>query len=185
MVIITQGILVAFVILPIFLGFSVHPAIADPLNNTLRQRIGDYDIEINTLPADPISEKETVINIMITTVSNIPVTDTPIVIRISEEDNELIRTQPILLSGGHYSYEYKFNKSGTFLFSINILDNLVVGESMDSNNELIFDFPIRVSEPYSVEISKMILPITITIILIASILSWVLLMKFKKSKKAT
>lgn len=183
MIMITQSVLVAFVILTIFSWFSVHPALADPLSNSLRQRIGDYDIQINTLPTDPISEKETVINIMITTVSNIPITDTPIVIRISDENNELIRTQPILLSGGHYSYEYKFNKSGIFLFSIDILDNLVVGDSIDSNKELIFDFPIRVSEPYSAEIVKMTLPITFTIAVIGSVISLVLLMKFKKSRK--
>lgn len=185
MIIITRSMLIAFVILTIFSWFSVHPALADALSNSLRQRIGDYDIQINTLPTAPISEKETVINMMITTVSNIPVTDTPIVIRISDENNELIRTQPILLSGGHYSFEYKFNKSGIFLFSIDILDNLVVGDSIDSNKELIFDFPIRVSEPYSAEIVKMTLPITITIAVIGSVISLVLLMKFKKSKKVT
>jgi hypothetical protein len=175
--------LIAIVILTIFLWFSFHPALADPLSNSLRQRIGDYDIQISTLPTVPISEKETIINIMITTVSNMPVTDTPIVIRISDENNELIRTQPILLSGGHYSYDHKFNKSGIFLFSIDVLDNLVVGNSIDSNNELIFDFPIRVSEPYSAEIAKMTLPITITIAAIGSVVSLVLLMKFKKRRR--
>ena len=183
MIIITQSVLVAFAILTISSWFQVHLAIADSLSNSLQQRIGDYDIEINTLPTEPISEKETVINIIITTVSNIPVTDTPVVITISEENKQLIRSQPILLSGGHYSYEYKFNKSGTFLFSIDILDNLVVGNSIDSKNELIFDFPIRVSEPYSAEIAKMTLPIIITIAAIGSVISWLLLMKFKKSKK--
>lgn len=185
MIIITQSMLIAIVILAIFSWFSLHPALADPLGNSLQQRIGDYDIQISTLPTVPISEKETNINIMITSVSNMPITDTPIVIRISDENNELIRTQPILLSGGHYSYDYKFNKSGIFLFSIDVLDNLVVGNSIDSNNELIFDFPIRVSEPYSAEIAKMALPITIIIAAIGSVISWVLLMKFKKTKKVT
>jgi len=179
----TQSVLISIVILTIFSVFSLHPALADPLGNSLRQRIGDYDIQISTLPTVPISEKETIINLMITSVSNMPVTDTPIVIRISDENNELIRTQPILLSGGHYSYDYKFNKSGIFLFSIDVLDNLVVGNSNDSNNELIFDFPIRVSEPYSAEIAKMRLPITIAIAAIGSVVSLVLLMRFKKIRR--
>ena len=128
--------LIAIVILAIFSWFSLHPALADPLGNSLQQRIGDYDIQISTLPTVPISEKETNINIMITSVSNMPITDTPIVIRISDENNELIRTQPTLLSGGHYSFNHNFNKSGVFLFSIDILDNLVIGNSIDSSNEL-------------------------------------------------
>jgi hypothetical protein len=183
MIIITQNVLVVFVVLSVFLWFSLHPALADPLSNSLRQRIGDYDIQINTLPIVPISGKETIINIRVNTVSNIPVTDTPIVIRISDENNELIRTQPILLSSGHYSYDYNFNKSGIFLLSIDILDNPVLGDSFDSNKKLIFDFPIRVSEPYSAEIVKMTLPITITVFAIGSVISLVLLRKFKKSKK--
>jgi hypothetical protein len=176
--------LFAFVILAIFSWFSVHPALADPLSNSLRQRIGDYDIQINTLPTDPISEKETIINIMITTVSNIPVTDTPIVIRISDENNELIRTQPILLSGGHYSYDYKFNISGIFLLSIDILDSLAVGDSNHSNNELIFDFPIRVSEPFWVDMANLALPIIIAAAA-GCVGSLILLKKLKKSKNIT
>ncbi|MGI0034054.1 MAG: hypothetical protein ACRD97_12400, partial [Nitrososphaeraceae archaeon] len=112
-----------FVIFTIFSWYSVHLALADVLSNSLRQRIGDYDIQIGTTPSNPISGRETSINIRITTVSNDPVTDTPIVIKISDENKELIRTQPILLSSGHYPFNYVFNRSGVFLFSIDILNN--------------------------------------------------------------
>jgi hypothetical protein len=183
--IIIASFLISIVILSSILWFSHNPTLADPLDNSLRQRIGDYDIQISTFPTVPISGKETMINIMVTSVSNMPVTDTPIIFRVSDENDELIRTQPILLSGGHYSFNYNFNKSGIFLFSIDILDNLVIGNSIGSSNELIFDFPIRVSEPYSAEINKMTLPITITVTAIGSVMSWLLLMKFKKSKKVS
>jgi len=156
---------------------------ADLLSNSLQQRIGDYDVRINSVPSNPISGQETRINIMITTVSNNPITDTPVTIRISDERDELVRTQPILLSSGHFSYNYSFDKSGIFLLSIDILDNPAVGDSNDSNKKLIFDFPIRVSEPYSAEIAKLTLPITITAVATGSVISWVLLRKFKKSKK--
>jgi hypothetical protein len=156
---------------------------ADLLSNSLQQRIGDYDVRINTVPRDPISGQETRINIMFTTVSNNPITDTPITIGISDESDKLERTQPILLSSGHFSYTHSFNKSGIFLLSIDILDNPVVGDSNDSNKKLIFDFPIRVSEPYSAEIANLTLPITITAVATGSVISLVLLKKFKKSKK--
>ena len=185
MILITRSLLISIVIVSNILWFSHHPTLADPLDNSLRQRIGDYDIQISTLPTAPISGKETSIKIMITSVSNLPVTDTPIIIRVSDENNELIRTHPILLSGGHYSYNYNFNKSGIFLFSIEVLDDLASRNSIDSSNELIFDFPIRVSEPYLAEIVKMTLPLTVTIVAIISVISWLMIAKFKKSKKMT
>ena len=164
---------------------TVHSVSADLLSNSLQQRIGDYDVSINAVPRDPISGQETRINIMITTVSNNPITDTPIAIRISDERDELVRTQPILLSSGHLSYNYSFNNSGIFLLSIDILDNPAVGDSNDSNKKLSFDFPIRISEPYSAEIANLKFPIIITAVATGSVISLVLLKKFKKSKKVT
>ena len=164
---------------------TVQSVSADLLSNSLQQRIGDYDVSINAVPREPISGQETRINIMITTVSNNPITDTPIAIRISDERDELVRTQPILLSSGHFSYNYSFNNSGIFLLSIDILDNPAVGDSNDSNKKLSFDFPIRVSEPYSAEIANLKFPIIIAAVATGSVISLVLLKKFKKSKKVT
>ncbi|TLX92318.1 MAG: hypothetical protein E6K97_02045 [Thaumarchaeota archaeon] len=158
-------------------------ALADILSNSLEQRIGDYDIQINTVPKVPISGQETRINIRIATVSNNPIIDTPITIRISDEKNELIRTQPILLPSGHYAYNYIFNKAGIFLLSIDILDNPAVGNFNDSNKKLVFDFPITISEPITVELTSLTLPITITALVIGSAITFVLLKRFKRSKK--
>jgi hypothetical protein len=169
----------SFVILIIGSISSAQMALADVLSNSLQQRIGDYDIQVNTVPTVPISGQQSSINIMITTVSNNPIIDTPIAIKISDEKNELIRTQPILLQSGHYSYNYIFNKAGIFLLSIDILNNPAVGYSNDSNKKLVFDFPITVSEPISVQLTSLALPITLTAIAIGSIL---LLVLFKKSK---
>jgi hypothetical protein len=153
------------------------------LSNSLQQRIGDYDIQINTVPKVPNWGQETRINIRIATVSNNPITDTPITIKISDEKNELIRTQPILLPSGHYSYNYTFKKPGIFLLSIDILDNPAIGEINDSNKKLVFDFPITISESISMQLTSLTLPITVTAVAIGSILTFVLLKKFKSSKK--
>ncbi len=163
--------------------FSVQVVLADILTNSLQQRIGDYDIQINTVPKVPIPGQETRINIRITTVSNNPITDTPITIRISDEKNELIRTQPILLPSGHYAYNYIFNKAGIFLLSIDILESPTIGEFNDSNKKLVFDFPITVSELISVELTSLTLPIAITAVAIGSVIAFVLLKRFKRSKK--
>ena len=174
---------ISYILIVISALSTVQSISADLLTNSLQQRIGDYDVSINAVPKDPISGQETRINIMITTVSNNPITDTPITIRISDERDELVRTQPILLSSGHFSYNYIFNKSGIFLLSIDIIDNPALGDANDSNKKLSFDFPIRVSEPYSAEIANLTLPITIAAVATGSVISLVLLKKFKKSKK--
>ena len=178
-------LLIPYILIVICTLSTVQSISADLLNNSLQQRIGDYDVSINAVPKDPISGQETRINIMITTVSNNPITDTPIVIRISDERDELVRTQPILLSSGHFSYKYSFNNSGIFLLSIDILDNPTVGDSIESNKKVSFDFPIRVSEPYSAEIANLKFPIIIAAAATGSVISFVLLKKFKKGKKVT
>lgn len=173
----------SFVILIIGSISSVQLVLADLLSNSLQQRIGDYDIQINTVPKVPISGQETRINIRITTVSNNPITDTPIMIKISDEKNELIRTQPILLPSGHYSYSYIFNKAGIFLLSIDILDNPAIGDFNDSNKKIAFDFPISVSEPILVQLTSLTLPITLIGVVIGTVIAFVLLKRFKRSKK--
>lgn len=119
-----------------------------------------------------------------TTVSNNPITDTPIIIRISDEREELVRTQPILLTNGHHSYNYKFDRSGLFLLSIDILENPLAGDSSDSNKQATFDFPIRVSDPITADIVNWAVPIII-VAAVGSVVSFIVLKKRKKSKKIT
>jgi len=132
----------------------------------------------------PILGQGTRINIMMTTVSNNPITDTPIIIRISDEKEELVRTKPILLTNGHHSYNYKFNTSGLFLLSIDILENPIAGDSNDSNKQVTFDFPIRVSEPITADIANLAVPITV-VAAVGSVASFIVLKKRKKSKEIT
>jgi hypothetical protein len=87
------------------------------------------------------------------------------------------------LPSGHYSYNYIFNKAGIFLLSIDILDNPAIGEFNDSNKKLVFDFPITISEPIPAEITALSLPITVTAVAIGSVIAFVLLKRFKRSKK--
>ena len=163
---------------------SLQTVSADLLSNSLQQRIGDYDVRINTMPMTPISGQYTRINIMIATVSNNPITDTPITIRISNEREELARSQPILLSNGHHSYDYKFDKSGLFLLSIDILENPLAGDSNESNKLVTFDFPLRVSEPISADIGNLAVPIALAAAA-GSVVSFIVLRKLKKSKNIT
>jgi hypothetical protein len=156
---------------------------ADMLTNSIRQRIGDYDIQINTVPARPISGQDTHINIRISSVSNIPVTDTPMVIRISDGKHQLFETNPVFLSSGHYTYNYKFDRAGLFLVSVDILDNMQNLNPSDPNGTLNFDFPIRISEPFLAEIDSLIITITVIGTVTGAIIILILFRKYKYSKK--
>lgn len=176
--------LILIVTIAVNLVSTLQIVSADLLSNSLQQRIGDYDVRINTMPMVPISGQETRINIMITTVSNNPITDTPIVIRISNEREELTKSQPVLLSSGHHPYVYNFDKSGIYLLSIDILDNPFAGDTNNSNRMLTFDFPIHVSEPFSVNMANLALPVIITAAA-GSVASLIVLKKLKKRKNVT
>lgn len=176
--------LILIVTIAVNLVSTLQIVSADLLSNSLQQRIGDYDVRINTMPMVPISGQETRINIMMATVSNNPITDTPIIIRISNEREELAKSQPVLLSSGHHPYVYNFDKSGTYLLSIDILDNPLAGDSNNSDRMLTFDFPIRISEPFSVDMANLALPV-IMIAAVGSIVSLIVLKKLKKRKKVT
>lgn len=176
--------LILIVTIAVNLVSTLQIVSADLLSNSLQQRIGDYDVRINTMPMVPISGQETRINIMIATVSNNPITDTPIIIRISNEKEELTKSQPVLLSSGHHPYVYNFDKSGTYLLSIDILDNPLAGDSNNSNRMLTFDFPIRISEPFSVDMANLAIPVIMTAA-VGFIASLIVLKKLRKRKKVT
>ena len=170
-----------FTCVTIFIALS-HPqqlVSADILTNSIQQRIGDYDIQINTVPSVPISGHETRINIRIGAVSNIPITDTLIVMKISDEKKELVRTQPVLLSTGHYSYEYIFSKPGTYLLSVEIPDSNSIRDLSNSSKNLTFDFPIQISEPFLAQLNSLLVPIMALVAVIGSI---IIIALFKKSK---
>ncbi|MGA7007568.1 MAG: hypothetical protein WBY28_10885, partial [Nitrososphaeraceae archaeon] len=97
---------------------------ADTLRSALRQKIGNYDVQLSTAPVNPIAGKEAIIMVKISSTSDdFPITDIPIVIRVSRDNVELTRTNPIFISGGHYKYSYKFKTPGVYGFDIDLLNN--------------------------------------------------------------
>ena len=90
----------------------VETVYADTLRSALRQKIGNYDVQLSTAPVNPIAGKETSIMVKISSTSDdFPITDIPIVIRVSRDNVELTRTDPIFISGGHYKYSYMFQNT--------------------------------------------------------------------------
>ena len=136
--------MVIFAITTIFR--PVETIYADMLTSALRQKIGNYDVQLSTAPVNPIAGKEAIIMVRISSNSDdFPITDIPIVIRVSRDNVELTRTNPIFISGGHYKYSYMFKTPGVYGFDIDLLNNSLAVDSQ-TNQQATFEFPIQVSD---------------------------------------
>jgi hypothetical protein len=87
-------------------------AFADPLQNAYRQRIGNYDVEMTTEPKSPAVGAPASILVRIAGVNGDDLIDIPIRIALAklggDTVQEIVRTNPIVVPYGHYTYDYTF-----------------------------------------------------------------------------
>lgn len=144
----------------------VETIYADTLRSLLRQKIGNYDVQLSTAPVNPIAGKETIIMIKISSTSDdFPVTDIPLVIRVSRDNVELTRTDPIFISGGHYKDSYIFKTPGVYGFGLDLLNNSLAIDSQ-TNLQATFEFPIQVSDFSSLSLTSILGPIGLIIVIL-------------------
>jgi hypothetical protein len=115
---------------------------ADTIKGAIRQRIGNYDMEMKTLPQNPVVNTNSKIQLRIGSVEGDELVDTPIVMRISKGGSELTRTNPISVTYGHFIFPYTFNQSGIYSLDVDVYDT-----SFNYQN-ITFTFPITVISPY-------------------------------------
>ena len=115
---------------------------ADTIKGAIRQRIGNYDMEMKTLPQNPVVNTNSKIQLRIGSVEGDELVDIPIVIRISKGGSELTRTNPISVTYGHFTFPYTFNQSGIYSLDVDVYDT-----SYNSQN-ITFTFPITVVSPF-------------------------------------
>jgi hypothetical protein len=111
---------------------------ADIIKGAIRQRIGNYDMEVKTLPQNPVVNTNSKIQLRVGSVEGDELVDIPIVIRISKGGSELTRTNPISVTYGHFTFPYTFNQSGIYSLDVDVYDT-----SYNSQN-ITFTFPITV-----------------------------------------
>jgi hypothetical protein len=117
-------------------------ALADTIKGAIRQRIGNYDMEIKTIPSNPVEGTNTKIQLRIGSVEGDELIDIPVVIRLSKGGLELARTNPISVTYGHYIFPYAFNQTGIYSLDVDVYDT-----SYNSQN-ITFTFPVTVISPY-------------------------------------
>ena len=111
---------------------------ADTIKGAIRQRIGNYDMEMKTLPQNPTVNTNSKIQLRIGSVEGDELVDIPIVIRISKGGDELTRTNPISVTYGHFIFPYKFNQTGVYSLDVDVYDTSY------NNQNITFTFPITV-----------------------------------------
>src|SRR5579875_3520983 len=120
-------------------SLTIHPAFADPIKNSFRQRIGNYQMEMATDPLRPLVGQPVKIMLRVATIDGQDLVDTPILIRILKDNNEVTRTNPILIPYGHYTYQYTFTSEATYAIDIDLNDTLGNGDTIT------FEFPVKVA----------------------------------------
>lgn len=108
--------------------FEGSQAFADPLQSAYRQRIGNYDVEMTTVPKSPVVGSSTNILIRIAGVNGDDLVDIPIMIRLVKDGTELQRTSPIIVPYGHHTYEYTFTEAGRYVEYVDLNDLNYSGE---------------------------------------------------------
>ena len=121
---------------------TIQEAFADSIKGSIRQNIGNYNMEMKTDPSNPIAGQNAKILLRIGSINGDDLVDLPILIRISHDGQNLTKTNPILIPYGHYVYNYIFQKPGIYALNVDINNDYYSGQNIT------FTFPINVNGPF-------------------------------------
>ena len=167
--------LIAFIMINTIVSILIpaHQVYADPLKSAVKQRIGNYEVEMVTDPKNPVIGENSRILLRFGSVNGDDLIDVPIVIKIVKDNVELEKTNQILVPFGHYNYDYVFPKSGRYILYIDVND---VAYSKQTLNFIYF---IDIAEPWNYGLSLAIIQV-IVVVGITLIVSMIFLQRKKK-----
>jgi hypothetical protein len=162
-----MGMLLLFIAgLVITLNLFFQSAYSDTMTGgAFGQRIGSFDVELKTIPSTPVAGDKTNIFVRIGTIDGNDAIDTPIIIRVAKQGEELYKSNTIFVPNGHYTYPYRFAEPGIYGIYILIHDSSAIGESRTSSislssypissqgQDILFTFPLNVDSRSLLEIS--------------------------------
>lgn len=166
------------------LVFPLPTVYSDSLigGGALTQRIGNFDVELKTIPAKPIAGDNTQIFIRIGSINGDDVVDTPITIKTSKQGKEIHRTNTIVVPYGHYSYSFNFAESGIYAVDILVKDQIYGTGPLQSQQTqgFPFTFPIdvRSKAPFGFFDFQTTLIVTVVVVIVSSIIFY----SMKKNK---
>lgn len=158
----------------------LYQVYADSLKNALKQRIGNYEVEMITDPKSPLIGQNNRISLRFGSVNGDDLIDVPIVIRIFKDNIELEKTDQILVPYGHYNYDYVFPESGRYILYVDVNDVAY------SNQILNFIYFIDVPESWNNSSMPLaILTVIVITIVITTIVSVIFFQRKKKQQSIT
>ena len=151
---------------------------ADSLKSALKQRIGNYEVEMVTDPKSPVIGQNNRIILRFGSVNGDDLIDVPIVIRIFKDNIELEKTDQILVPYGHYNYDYVFPESGRYILYVDVNDVAY------SNQILNFIYFIDVPESWNNSSLQLAVITVVLIAIVITIIVTVILFQRKKNQQS-
>lgn len=170
----TAVLIVILLVVGLTLATTSGHVFADLLQGASKQRIGNYDVEMNTEPKSPTAGGSSPTNILIRIagVNGDHPADVPIMMRLVKDGVVLQTTNPIIIPSGHYIHEFAFSEAGRYVLYVDLNDYIYSGEV------LTFTFFINVSGPFD----YLYIAVPSVAVVAVGIVSAVVFMKGKKKK---
>ena len=154
----------------------------------LSQRIGNLDVELKTDPAKPLVAQRTSLFVRIGSTDGQDVIDTPIVIKLTKQGEEIHRSKIIFVPNGHYTYSYNFTDPGIYGIDIHIQDfdaTTATEPSFSNGKDVVFTFPLNVQSKSFFGLSDLEITLIITAVVASVSASVLFSLKRKRDRRKT
>jgi hypothetical protein len=186
-----------FLLLATTLTFPLPSAFSDSLTGgALTQRIGNFDLELKTVPEKPLAGEKTKMFVRIGTINGDDVVDTPITIKLAKQGEQIYKTNRIVVPDGHYTHTFQFPESGIYGIDIEIQNYYAMSETEPSSSSslpslqsraqsILFTFPIEVYSKSVFGFSDFEIALIIGAVVVASAIIFFTLRKKRNTTKST
>jgi hypothetical protein len=184
-----------------FISFLLFLFLFLPLAMTLTfplpsVRIGNFDVELKTVPEKPLAGEKTKMFLRIGTINGDDVVDMPITIKLAKQGEQIDRTNRIVVPDGHYTHTFQFPESGIYGIDIEIQNYYAMGETEPSSSSslpssqsraqsILFTFPIEVYSKSVFGFSDFEIALIIGAVVVASAIIFFTLRKKRNTAKST
>ena len=184
-----------FLFLAMTLTFPLPSVFSDSLTGgALTQRIGNFDVELKTVPEKPLAGEKTKMFLRIGTINGDDVVDMPITMKLAKQGEQIDRTNRVVVPDGHYTHTFQFPESGIYGIDIEIQNYYAMGETESSSSlpssqsraqSILFTFPIEVYSKSVFGFSDFEIALIIGAVVVASAIIFFTLRKKRNTTKST
>jgi hypothetical protein len=190
-------LLFLFLLLAMTLTFPLPSVFSDSLTGgALTQRIGNFDVELKTVPEKPLAGEKTKMFLRIGTINGDDVVDMPITMKLAKQGEQIDRTNRIVVPDGHYTHTFQFPESGIYGIDIEVQNYYTLGETEPSSSSslpssqsraqsILFTFPIEVYSKSVFGFSDFEIALIIGAVVVASAIIFFTLRKKRNTTKST